>query len=82
MEKIAAAQKAIVRATEAVSAYILHMPSHMAVVPVYQFSKFWRFEQFVSSETVAEAAKFWNFLEDDRNDWTQGVYEALLNTST
>jgi hypothetical protein len=81
MDKIAAAQKAIVRAAEAVSAYILHLPSHMAVVPVYQFSKFWRFEQFVSSETVAEAAKFWNSLEDDRNNWTQSVYEALLSTS-
>jgi hypothetical protein len=79
MEKIAAAQKAIVRAAEAVSAFILYMPSHMQVVPVYQFSKFWRFEQFVSSEAVAEAVKFWNSLEDDRNDWTQGVYEALLN---
>ena len=81
MDKIAAAQKAIVRAAEAVSAYILHMPSHMAVVPVYQFSKFWRFDQFVSSETVAEAAKLWNSLEDDRNNWTEGVYEALLSTS-
>jgi hypothetical protein len=81
MEKIAAAQKAIVRAAEAVDAYILHMPSHMEVVPVYQFSKFWRFEQFVSSETVAEAAKFWNSLEDDRNNWVEGVYEVLLSTS-
>jgi hypothetical protein len=77
MEKIEAAQKAIVRAAEAVS-YILHMPSHMEVVPVYQFSKFWRFEQFVSPETVVDAAKFWNSLEDDRNNWTQGVYEALI----
>jgi hypothetical protein len=82
MDKIAAAQKAIVRAAEAVSAYILHMPSHMAVVPVYQFSKFWRFEQFVSTETIAEAAILWNSLEDDRNNWTQGVYEEpLLRTS-
>jgi hypothetical protein len=79
MDKIAAAQKAIVRAAEAVSAYILHMPMCIAVVPVYQFSKFWRFEQFVSSETVAAAAKVWNSLEDDRNNWTQGVYEALLS---
>ena len=70
--------KAIVRAAEAVSAYVLHMPSQMDVVPAYQFSKFWRFEQFVSSETVADAAKFWNSLEDDRNKWTQGVYETLV----
>jgi HEPN superfamily AbiU2-like protein len=81
MEKIAAAQKAIVRTAEAVSAYILHMPSHMDVVPAYQFSKFWRFEQFVSSETVTEAAKFWNSLEEDRNKWTQGAYEALVSIS-
>ena len=78
MNKIEAAQKAIVRTAEAVSAYILRMPSQMDVVPVYQFSKFWRFEQFASSETVIEAQKFWSSLEDDRNTWTQGVYEALI----
>jgi hypothetical protein len=81
MDKIAAAQKAIIRAAEAVSAYILHMPSHMVIVPVYQFSKFWRFEQFVSSEIVKKAVKFWNCLEDDRNSWTQDVYGELLNAS-
>jgi hypothetical protein len=60
MEKIAAAQKAIVRATEAVWAYVLQMPGHMAIIPVYQFSKFWRFDQFASAKIVDEAAGVWN----------------------
>ena len=67
MEKIAAAQKTIVRATEAVWAYVLHMPIHMAIIPVYQFSKFWRFDQFVPEKIVKEAAGVWNSLEDERN---------------
>jgi hypothetical protein len=78
MEKIAAAQKAIVLVTEAIWAYVLDMPGHMAIIPVYQFSKFWRFDQFVSSEIVDEAAGIWNALEEERNGWTQDVHKRLL----
>jgi len=57
-EKIAAAQKAIVRGTEAVSAHILHMPSHMAVVPYTNSVNSGGLNNFAASKTVAEVVKF------------------------
>lgn len=79
MDKMAIAQRHIVRAAEAVSVYFLRFPAHLSVVPVFQYSQFSHFKAAVRDpQAVKKAQDRWHELADDRDRWTDGLLEQLL----
>jgi hypothetical protein len=78
MDNIAASQRNIVRTAEAVSAYLLNGPVHGAIVPVFQYSQFARFEMIVNRQSIKKAQECWHELAEERDQWTQGIWEELL----
>lgn len=80
MDKIETAQRHIVRAAEAVSAYLLRGPIHFSIVPVFRYSQFFRFEMVVRDrQAVKKAQERWHELAKERDDhWTQGLLGDLL----
>ena len=52
MDKVASAQRHIVRATEAISAFLLRGPAHGNIVPVVQLNQFYGLERAVSAEAL------------------------------
>jgi hypothetical protein len=65
---------------EAVSTYLLRGPIHGAIVPVFHYSQFFRFEMVVrDQQAVKKAQKRWHELADERDhQWTRGLWEELL----
>ncbi len=76
--KIAAAQRHLVRAAEAVSAHLLQGPMHANIVPVAQYNQFARLERMVNSQAVALARQRWDELTAERDRWTANVFDALV----
>lgn len=78
-ETVAAAQRQIVRAAEAISAYLLGGPVHGAIIPVFQYSQFHRFEMMVKNpEAMKKAHERWGEMANERDQWTAGVIEELI----
>jgi hypothetical protein len=75
MDNIAASQRYIVRAAEAVSAYLLDGPIHGAIVPVFQYSQFFRFEMIVDQQAEKKAEECWHELAEERDQWTRGLWD-------
>jgi hypothetical protein len=78
MDNIAVSQRNIVRTAEAVSAYLLNGPIQGAIIPVFRYSQFSRFEMIVNREAVKKAQERWRELAEERDQWTQGIWEELL----
>ncbi len=79
MDKMATAQRHIVRAAEAVSVYILRFPAHLSIVPVFQYSQFTHFKTALRDpQAVKKAQDRWHELANDRDRWTDGLLEQLL----
>jgi hypothetical protein len=78
-ETVAAAQRQIVRAAEAISAYLLGGPVHGAIIPVFQYSQFYRFEMMLHNpEAMKKAHERWGKMAEERDQWTAGVIEELV----
>jgi hypothetical protein len=78
-ETVAMAQRQIVRAAEAISAYLLGGPVHGALIPVFQYSQFYRFEMMLRNpEAMKKAHARWREMAEERDQWTAGVIEELL----
>ena len=79
MDKMAIAQRQIVRTVEAVSVYFLRFPAHLSVVPVFQYSQFSHFKIAVRDpQAMKKAQDRWRELADDRDRWTDCLLEQLL----
>jgi hypothetical protein len=52
MDKVASAQRHIVRATEAISAFLLRGPLHGSIVPVVQYTKFHGLDRGISAQAL------------------------------
>ena len=75
---VAMAQRRIVRTAEAVSAYLLGDPAHLAIVPVFQYSQFHRFEMLLSNpDAMKSAHEHWHAMAEERDQWTAGLIEEL-----
>jgi hypothetical protein len=78
-ETVAAAQRQIVRAAEAISAYLLGAPVHGAIIPVFQYSQFYRFEMMLHNpKAMKKAHERWGKMAEERDQWTAGVIEELV----
>lgn len=75
MNNIASSQRNIVRTAEAVSAYLLNGPIHGAIVPVFQYSQFARFEMIANQQAVKKAQERWHELAKERDQWTRGLWD-------
>jgi hypothetical protein len=76
---IATAHRHIVRATVALSTYVLHGPAMGEVVPVLQYNQFLRFDRVISDGAIQRlAAERWHELAKERNDWVADVFEVLV----
>ena len=79
MDKIATAQKQIVRTAEAVSAYIVGGPIHGNLVPVFQYNQFYRLEMAVRDpQAIRTAQQRWHELAKERDQWTDGLLRDLI----
>ena len=78
-ETVTMAQRQIVRAAEAISAYLLGGPVHGAIIPVFQYSQFYRFEMMLRNpEAMKKAHERWREMAEERDQWTAGVIEELI----
>ncbi len=79
-DKISEAIKTLVRATEAVSAYVLFAGGRLnGLVPVAQFDQFEHLDQpAVQPGHQGKAANVWDALSRERDTYAEGVEDELI----
>jgi hypothetical protein len=79
MDNVASAQWHLVRATEAISTFLLRGPVHGSIVPVVQYSQFHGVDWGISAEALEKAESCWTNLVQERDHWTSDVWDVLVD---
>jgi hypothetical protein len=78
-DKISEAIRTLVRATEAVSAYVLYAGGRLnGLVPVAQFDQFEHLDQPAVQRRRNHPGAFWDRFSEERDAYAAGVEEALI----
>ncbi len=78
MGKLWTAQRRIVRTAEAITAHILQGPIHGNLIPVFQYSQFYKLDMaFRDQKAIKVAQQRWHELAKERDGWTDGVLSEL-----